>query len=239
LPGAGIESEWQGQPLLLCTPAHLTTRILTAEQQAHIDRLRAEAHTLVVLVIGKQIAALFALSDPLREDAKAGIAALQRLNIHCLMLTGDHQAAAARIAHDLNIDYHAGLSPRDKLDQLINLGRTRQLAMVGDGINDAPALKQASVGIAMGQGTDVALDSADAALTHNRLTGLADAVRLSRATHSTIRQNIGLALGLKAVFLVTSILGITGLWLAVLADTGATALVTLNALRLLTVRGEG
>ncbi|WP_298720635.1 heavy metal translocating P-type ATPase [uncultured Oceanisphaera sp.] len=238
LPGAGIESEWQGQPLLICTPTHLTTGILTVEQQTHIDRLRAEAHTLVVLVVGNRIAALFALNDPLREDAQAGIAALQALNIRCLMLTGDHRAAAARIAHDLNIDYHAELSPRDKLDQLISLGRTRQLAMVGDGINDAPALKQASVGIAMGQGTDVALDSADAALTHSRLSGLAEAVRLSRATHGIIRQNIGLALGLKAIFLVTSILGITGLWLAVLADTGATALVTLNALRLLRFTGS-
>ncbi|MFP2768607.1 heavy metal translocating P-type ATPase [Oceanisphaera sp. KMM 10153] len=238
LPGAGIESEWQGQPLLICTPAHLATDMLTAEQQADINQLRAEAHTLVILVVGKHIAALFALSDPLRDDAKAGIAALQALNIHCLMLTGDHQSAAARIAAELGIDYHAELSPQGKLDQLVSLGRTRQLAMVGDGINDAPALKQASVGIAMGQGTDVALDSADAALTHSRLTGLADAVRLSRATHRNIRQNIGLALGLKAVFLVTSILGITGLWLAVLADTGATALVTLNALRLLAVRSK-
>ncbi|GAA3719127.1 zinc/cadmium/mercury/lead-transporting ATPase [Oceanisphaera sediminis] len=238
LPGAGIESEWQGQPLLICTPAHLSTGILTADQQTHIDRLRTEAHTLVVLVVGKQIAALFALSDPLREDAKTGIAALRALNIRCLMLTGDHRAAAAPIAAELGIDYLAELTPQHKLEQLVNLGRSRQLAMVGDGINDAPALKQASVGIAMGQGTDVALDSADAALTHSRLTGLAEAVSLSRATHRIIRQNIALALGLKAVFLVTSILGITGLWLAVLADTGATALVTLNALRLLRFTGS-
>ncbi|OIN08527.1 heavy metal translocating P-type ATPase [Oceanisphaera psychrotolerans] len=238
LPGAGIESEWQGQPLKICTPAHLNAGQLTAGQQAEIDRLRADAHTLVVLVIGEQIAALFALSDPLRADARVAVAALQQLNIRCLMLTGDHQTAAARIADELGIDYRAELKPEDKLEAIMQLGASRQLAMVGDGINDAPALKQASVGIAMGQGTDVALDSADAALTHNRLTGLADAVRLSRATHRNIRQNITLALGLKAVFLVTSVLGITGLWLAVLADTGATALVTLNALRLLTVRSQ-
>lgn len=233
LPGAGIESEWQGQSLSICTPAHLAAGMLTTEQQTDVDQLRDRAHTLVALVVGKQLAGLFALSDPLREDARAGIAALQALNIDCLMLTGDHRAAAAPIAAELGIDYLAELKPQHKLEQLVRLGHTRQLAMVGDGINDAPALKQASVGIAMGQGTDVALDSADAALTHSRLTGLADAVRLSRATHQIIRQNIALALGLKAVFLVTSILGITGLWLAVLADTGATALVTINALRLL------
>lgn len=238
LPGAGIESEWQGQPLVICTPAHLAPEQFTAEQHTTIDQLKADGYTLAVLVINQQLAGLFALSDPLRSDAQAGIAALQALNIRCLMLTGDHPAAAARIATELNIEYQAQLSPQRKLTQLLQLERTGPVAMVGDGINDAPALKQASVGIAMGQGTDVALDSADAALTHSRLTGLADAVRLSRAANLNIRQNISLALGLKAIFLVTSILGITGLWLAILADTGATALVTLNALRLLRFNGN-
>ncbi|WP_417618382.1 heavy metal translocating P-type ATPase [Oceanisphaera sp.] len=238
LPGAGIESEWQGQPLVICTPGHLTPEQVTAEQGATIEHLKADGYTLAALVINQRLAGLFALSDTVRGDAKAAIAALQALDIRCLMLTGDHPAAAARIADELNIDYQAQLSPKDKLTQLLQLERAGPLAMVGDGINDAPALKQASVGIAMGQGTDVALDSADAALTHNRLTGLVDAVRLSRATNRNIRQNISLALGLKAIFLVTSILGITGLWLAILADTGATALVTLNALRLLAVKSK-
>ncbi|GAA3551871.1 heavy metal translocating P-type ATPase [Zobellella aerophila] len=239
LPGAGIEGKWQGQRLLLCNPDHLPEQALSAPQRARVSALQLEACTLVVLTLDKQVAALFAFRDSLRADAQAGISALQQLDIRCLMLTGDNPAVASRMAEHLGIEYRAGLKPRDKQEAVARLNGKQPLAMVGDGINDAPALRQASVGIAMGQGTDVALDTADAALTHSRLTGLADAVRLSRATHANIRQNVTLALGLKAIFLVTSLTGITGLWLAVLADTGATALVTLNALRLLRFRNDG
>ncbi|KOC88200.1 hypothetical protein NG43_20520 [Winslowiella iniecta] len=158
---------------------------------------------------------------------------MKALGISCVMLTGDNPRAAAAIAGELDIDYHASLLPEDKVQLVDKLNQQQPLAMVGDGINDAPAMKAATIGIAMGGGTDVALETADAALTHNRLTGLVAMIRLSRATHANIRQNIAIALGLKGIFLLTTLLGITGLWLAVLADSGATALVTANALRLL------
>ncbi len=149
------------------------------------------------------------------------------------MLTGDNPRTAQAIAGTLGIDFRAGMLPEDKLAAIREMAAKGGVMMIGDGINDAPALKQASVGVAMGSGTDVALETADAAILRNRVGDVPALIRLARVTMGNIRQNITIALGLKAVFLVTSVLGITGLWIAILADTGATVLVTLNALRLL------
>ena len=175
---------------------------------------------------------LIAWQDTLREDSADAVQALKNLGVNAIMLTGDNARSAKTISSLIDIDYKAGLLPQDKVTYVESLSSTANVAMVGDGINDAPAMKASSIGIAMGGGTDVALETADAAITHNRLVELASMIELSRATLSNIRQNIALALGLKGIFLVTSLLGITGLWVAVLADSGATAIVTLNALRL-------
>lgn len=180
--------------------------------------------------------AIIALRDQLRAEAAEAIAKLRHLGIDSIMLTGDNPRTAKAIAEELAIDWRAGLLPEDKVSEVAALAEHRNVAMTGDGINDAPAMKRARIGIAMGGGTDAALETADAALTHNQLGGVAAMIHLARATLSNIRQNIALALGLKAIFLVTSLLGITGLWLAVMADTGATVLVTANALRLLRKR---
>lgn len=232
LIGRGITGVVDGQRYSLLSPNKLP-RALDSSLQAQIIGLENEGKTLAIAVKDQQPVGIIAWQDTLRDDAKIAIAQLKQLGIKSIMLTGDNSRSAAAIAQTLSIEYQAELLPQDKVTFIEQLAEQHQVAMVGDGINDAPAMKQASIGIAMGGGTDVALETADAALTHNRLLGLAGMIQLSRATLNNIRQNVTLALGLKGIFLVTSLLGITGLWVAVLADSGATALVTLNALRLL------
>jgi Cd2+/Zn2+-exporting ATPase len=155
------------------------------------------------------------------------------------MLTGDNRRTGEAIAASLGLEAKAELLPDAKLREIAALQEAGPVVMVGDGINDAPALAAASVGVAMGGGTDVALETADAAVLKDRVTGVAELVALSRATMANVTQNVVLAVGLKGVFLVTTLLGVTGLWPAILADTGATVLVTLNALRLLAWKPRG
>jgi Cd2+/Zn2+-exporting ATPase len=236
LAGIGVEGKIDGKTILISAPGKLTESQLSSEWRNRVEALETVGKTAVVVLQDGQAIGLLALRDTLRSDAKQAITELAELGIRGVMLTGDNPRAAAAIANELGIDYRAGLMPEDKVKAVTELSKLQPTAMIGDGINDAPAMKAASIGIAMGSGTDVALETADAALTHNRLTGVAEMIRISRATHANIRQNITIALGLKAIFLVTTLLGMTGLWLAVLADSGATALVTANALRLLKKR---
>jgi Cd2+/Zn2+-exporting ATPase len=229
LPGRGIEAHIDGQRWLLAAPGQRIAENLTA----HITTLEDAGKTVIVVWKEDTPVGLLALRDSVRSDARQALAELHQLGIKTLMLTGDNPRAAAAIAAEMGLDYRASLLPADKVAAIQQLSAHQPAAMVGDGINDAPAMKAATVGIAMGSGSDVALETADAALTHNRLTGLAAMIRLARATQFVLRQNIAIALGLKVLLLVTTLFGLTGLWLAVLADSGATALVTANALRLL------
>uniref|UniRef100_UPI003BA2062D zinc/cadmium/mercury/lead-transporting ATPase n=1 Tax=Aeromonas jandaei TaxID=650 RepID=UPI003BA2062D len=238
LPGMGVEGRINGELWQLLAPSRIAT--LSKDQQAQIAMLEKQGKTVVVLCQSSSDqalpVALLALRDQIRPEAAEALQELNRLGLQSIMLTGDNPRAAEAIAGELGMGWRAGLLPEGKVDEIAKLASSQKVAMIGDGINDAPAMKRASIGIAMGGGTDVALETADAALTHNQLGGIAAMIRLSRSALANIHQNIALALGLKAIFLVTSLLGITGLWIAVLADTGATALVTANALRLLRKR---
>ena len=229
LVGSGIEAQVNGERVLICAAGKHPADAFAGL----INELESAGQTVVLVVRNDDVLGIIALQDTLRADAATAISELNALGVKGVILTGDNPRAAAAIAGELGLEFKAGLLPEDKVKAVTKLNQHAPLAMVGDGINDAPAMKAAAIGIAMGSGTDVALETADAALTHNHLRGLVQMIELARATHANIRQNITIALGLKGIFLVTTLLGMTGLWLAVLADTGATVLVTANALRLL------
>lgn len=238
--GKGVEGNVGGVSVFLASSQAAGERVtLMPEQISQIESLNSQGKTVSVLLAGNAVAGLLAMRDEPRADAKAGLAALDADGIRTIMLTGDNRKTAEAIAASLVIEPRAELLPQDKQRIVGELQREGlKVAKVGDGINDAPALAAADIGIAMGGGTDVALETADAAILHGRVMDVANMVSLSRSVMANIRQNIAVALGLKAVFLVTTVVGITGLWPAILADTGATVLVTANAMRLLGWKGR-
>ncbi|WP_210483071.1 heavy metal translocating P-type ATPase [Microvirga antarctica] len=238
VPGRGVTGKVGGEAVFLASARAAGEEVaLSAAQADQVASLNGEGKTVSVLIAAGSIVGLIAMRDEPRADADEGIAALRAMGVEPVMLTGDNQRTAEAIAKGLHIDARAELLPEDKLRIVRELqAKGKIVAKVGDGINDAPALAAADVGVAMGGGTDVALETADAAILHGRVMDVARMVTLSRRAMANIHQNIAIAIGLKAIFLVTTIVGITGLWPAILADTGATVLVTMNALRLLRVR---
>ena len=239
LPGKGAEALVEGTPAWVASPRHAqASGGLDADGVARAAGLEAEGKTVVAVWREGRPLGLIAMRDEPRTDAAEAVRQLKDLGISAVMLTGDNPRTAAAIASGLGIEFRAEMMPEEKLAAIREMAASGGVMMIGDGINDAPALKQAGVGVAMGSGTDVALETADAAILRDRVTDVPALIRLARAAMANIRQNVAIALGLKAVFLVTSILGITGLWIAILADTGATVLVTLNALRLLAFNPE-
>ncbi|ROT44260.1 heavy metal translocating P-type ATPase [Pusillimonas sp. NJUB218] len=238
--GKAVHASVAGHKLAIGSPIYAAqAAALTQGQRARIEALQHDGKTVSVLLDEqtREALGLVALRDEPRQDAQEGVAELKAMGVRSVMLTGDNRLTAQAIAGHLGMEWEAELLPQDKLRLIDEMKRSAKVAMVGDGINDAPALATADVGIAMGGGTDVAIETADAALLKSRVTDVAHLVALSRATMANIHQNVIFALGLKAVFLITTVLGVTGLWVAVMADTGATAIVTLNALRLLRFKG--
>nr|WP_054005335.1 heavy metal translocating P-type ATPase [Cypionkella psychrotolerans] len=239
LVGKGVEAMVGGAKAWVASPRY------AAEMQAldglgirRAAQMEEDGKTVVVVFRERQALGLIAMRDEPRPDAIEGIRQLKAMGVSSVMLTGDNARTGAAIADVMGMDHKADLMPEDKVTAIKAMAASGGVIMVGDGINDAPALAAASVGVAMGSGTDVALETAAAALLRNRVTDVAAMIRLARAAMGNIRQNVMLSLGLKAVFLVTTVLGMTGLWIAILADTGATVLVTLNALRLLRYNPE-
>ena len=228
--GEGVEGIVDGVKIALLSPR--ASKSLAPEVMTRIDALEREGKTIAVLFADTKFIGFIASRDEPRTDSKPAIAALTALGIKSLMLSGDNQRTATAVAAPLGMEAEGELMPADKLERIAALKAEMPILMVGDGVNDAPALATASLGLAMGGGTDVAIETADVGLLRDRLLAVPDAIRLARKTRSTIIVNIVLAVGLKLVFLVLAVFGITNLWTAIIADTGATILVTINALLL-------
>jgi Cd2+/Zn2+-exporting ATPase len=239
LPGLGAEAVVDGTRVVIgnhrlfeergaCSPA-LHARIEAAT-------LAAGGQTMVIVGAEDPIG-IIGVADRPRESARDAVRMLREHGVaHVALLTGDHAAAARALGDAVGVDdVRADLLPGDKVRVVEELrARYGTLAMVGDGINDAPALAAADVGIAMGvAGSDAALETADVALMADELLKIPYALRLSRATLRNVRANIAFSIGLKSAFLVLAIMGLATLWMAVVADMGASLIVIANALRLL------
>ncbi len=236
LPGRGVKGDLDGQTyyignhrlieeLAKCTP----------ELERNLDRLEAEAKTAVVLCGANGPLAVLAVADTVRDSSREAVASLKALGIIPVMLTGDNVKTAQAIAKQVGIaEVRGELLPEDKLTAINALLERGPVGMVGDGVNDAPALAKSSIGFAMGAaGTDTAIETADVALMQDDLRKLPEFIALSRKTSSILWQNIVFAIGVKVIFFVLTFTGQTSLWLAVFADMGASLLVVFNGLRLL------
>lgn len=212
----------------------------TTKAIAELERLEHAGMTAVLAMTGSEPIAVVGIADQVRPEARAALQSLRDAGVRKLvMLTGDNEGTARAVAEHLGIDeYHAELLPEDKVRIVRTLeARGERVAFVGDGVNDAPALAAATVGVAMGAaGTDVALETADVALMGDDLTKLSLAVRLSRRTLHVIRQNVWFSIAVKAVFLVLAVGGWATLWMAVAADMGASLVVVANGLRALHIK---
>ena len=236
LPGRGVQGQINGATYHLGNHRMLEELgQCTPELEQRIAALETAGKTVVMLVGAKAVHALFAVADTIKDSSMTAIAELHALGINTMMLTGDNPHTAQAIAAQAGIDRAQGnLLPDDKLREVEQLARSGKVGMVGDGINDAPALARADIGFAMGAaGTDTAIETADVALMDDNLRKIPTFVRLSRATAQVLMQNIVLALGIKAVFLVLTFTGQATMWMAVFADMGASLLVVGNGLRLL------
>ncbi|MBI2750479.1 MAG: cadmium-translocating P-type ATPase [Burkholderiales bacterium] len=237
LVGQGVQGRVDGTTYTLCNHRLIHDRgLCSTDLEARLAEHESTGRTVTLLAADDRVLALFAVADTIKSSSTQAIADLKAMGVTPVMLTGDNASTARAIATQAGIDDARGdLLPQDKQAAIQDLQRTRGMtAMVGDGINDAPSLAQSDIGFAMGgAGTDVAMEAADVVIMNDDLRRVATTIRLSRKTHAVLWQNIALALGIKAVFLVLAVFGSATMWMAVFADMGASLLVVANGLRLL------
>jgi len=237
LVGKGVAGTVDGARLYLGSERLASEHQLCDQRvDSALERLRGEGRTGVVLMDDNRALAVLGVADEPRLDAEAVVGRIRAQGLAVALLTGDHRAAAESIARTVGIDIvEAGLLPEEKRERIELLRRERgPVAMVGDGINDGPALASADVGIAMGRnGSHAAMELADIALLREDLSLVGELLQLAKSTSRVLRANIVLAIGIKLVFFLLALAGHATLWLAVLADVGASLIVTGNGLRLL------
>lgn len=238
-PGVGVRGEVEGTRLEVRSIDDAVLASLDEAARAHVAHARAEASTVVLARVDGAPAALLAVRDVVREGSAGAIAALRALDLEVRLLSGDHASSAAAIARELGLSEHevqAGMRPEDKSEALAALRRGRPVAMVGDGVNDAPALAAADVGIAMGSGAEVALESAGVTLARAEPARVAEAVSLARRTMRIVRQNLGWAFIYNLIAVPFAASGgfgeIGGPAVAAAAMAGSSIAVVLNSLRL-------
>ncbi|MDF2642064.1 MAG: ATPase [Pseudomonas sp.] len=237
LPGKGIKGDIGGQQYHLGNHRLLEELgLCDAGLESRLDELERQGKTVVVLSDSARALAIFAVADTVKQSSQQAIEELHALGVKTAMLTGDNEHTASAIARTVGIDRALGnLLPAGKLTAIEDLqSKGHVVGMVGDGINDAPALARSQIGFAMAAaGTDTAIETADVALMDDDLRKIPAFIRLSRQTASILKQNIVFALGIKAVFLSFTVVGMATMWMAVFADVGVSVLVVLNGLRLL------
>jgi Cd2+/Zn2+-exporting ATPase len=237
IAGRGVQARVDGNMLILGNHRLVEEKGLCSPSiEALLAKHEVLGRSVTLLASSTQVLMIFAVADTIKESSREALEELKRLNVHTVMLSGDNTTTAQTIAKQAGIDDARGnLLPQDKLAAVEDLQSLYGLcAMVGDGINDAPALARADVGIAMGAaGTDIAMEAADLVIMNDDLRRIPEAIHLSRKTKTVLYQNIALALGIKAVFLILAVFDGASMWMAVFADMGASLLVVGNGLRLL------
>ena len=239
LPGRGSKGLIGGKVYLLGNHRLIHEQGRCSEAlEARLTSLEEQGKTVILLTDEESVHGMFAVADTVKDSSRQAIAELHALGIKTVMLTGDNAHTARAIAAQVGIDEAQGdMLPEDKLKAIE--GKIEQggsVGMVGDGINDAPALARADIGFAMGAaGTGTAIETADVALMDDDLRKLPRFVRLSRRTHALLVQNLLLALGINAAFLVLTMTGLGTMWMAVFADVGASLLVCGNGFRMMRV----
>jgi len=230
--GQGIRALLSGKTVLVGKAGLLEQAGITFPRLA-VDR---ELGTVVYIAVDGDYVGQLTISDRVKPDAKLAIARLNQMGIRTVMLTGDNQTVATAVAEELGLsEYHFDLMPEDKVSWLETLSQVKKrgkVAFVGDGLNDAPVLTRADVGIAMGGlGSDAAIEAADVVIMEDQPSKVVEAIHIARYTKKIIWQNIGVALGVKLVFILLAVFGLTNMWMAIIADEGVALLAIMNAMR--------